>query len=118
MTDQPLDLSALDGSRGDAELEALITSINLRAAPELARRSATRGPFVVLAGWATPTFAAAAVLAAVAVIGVIASRPGSAAPRLSGVPEELGLPTPVAEWVSEGRPPSHDDLLLAMENDL
>lgn len=115
MTERRLDLTALDPDRRDGDLEYLIASINARAATELARRSVARGPFAVLAGWAMPTFAAAAALAAVSLVGALAAGAGEPARRL-GAAEDVGLPAPVAEWVTEDRAPTADDLLLAMEN--
>lgn len=118
MTDGRLDLSALDDRGGDEAMEALVLSIGARASAELARRSGARGPFLVLAGWAMPTFAAAAVLAAVSLLGLGMARSGDDAPRLRGLSDEMGLPAPIVEWVSEDRAPTHEDLLLAMESDL
>lgn len=116
MTERRLDLRVLDPAAGGS-LDALLSEINERAAPELARRATARGPIAVLAGWAKPALAAAAALAAVSLVGLsIARSAGSAAP-LRGVPEELGLPSLVAEWVAEGRTPTRDDLLIAMDDD-
>lgn len=117
MTENPLDLSALDPA-ADGSLEGLVRTINTRAVPELARRQAARGPFAVLAGWARPTLAAAAALAAVSLVGLSMGGSRPDLPPLRGVPEELGLTGPVVEWVTEGRTPTQEDLLLAMEDDL
>lgn len=116
MTERRLDLTALDPDRSEADLERLVGAINALASAELARRSVARGPFAVLAGWAVPTFAAAAALAAVSLVGALAVGAGEPAQRLSAA-EDVGLPAPVAEWVTEDRAPTSDDLLLAMEND-
>lgn len=117
MNEKRLDLSALDPAH-DRSLDGLVRAITARAAPELARRAASGSPFTVLAGWARPTLAAAAALAAVSLVGLGIARSGAAVVPLRGVPEELGLPAPVAEWVAEGRTPTRDDLLIAMEDDL
>jgi hypothetical protein len=117
MIDNPVDLSALDPAAGGVP-EELVRSIVARAGPELARRADRREPMAVLADWARPTFAAAAVLAAVSLLGFSLARQIGADPRLRWVPEALGLPGPVAEWVTEGRSPTGDDLLLAMEGGL
>lgn len=113
--DERIDLSALD-PEVDGSLERMMRQIGTRAAPELARSAAARSPFVVLAGWALPSFAAAAVLAAVSLLGLSVGSPEARTP-LRGVPEELGLTGPVVEWVTEDRAPTPDDLLLAMEYD-
>lgn len=117
MTETPLDLSALDPAL-DGSMDEMVRAINLRAAAELARREGARGPFVVLAGWIRPALALAAALAAVSLLGIGLGAPNGAGQPLIGVPEELGLTGPVAEWVIEGRAPTQDDLLLAMEDDL
>lgn len=117
MIDNPVDLSALDPAAGGVP-ERLVRSIVARAGPELARRANYREPMAVLAGWAGPTFAAAAVLAAVSLLGLSLARQIGTDPRLRWVPEALGLPAPVAEWVTEDRSPTGDDLLLAMEGGL
>lgn len=116
MTERRMDLRILDPA-GDGSLDTLVRAINERAAPELARRAMTRGPIAVLAGWARPALAAAAALAAVSLVGLSIARSSSSIPPLRGVPEELGLPNVVAEWVVEERDPTWDDLLIAMEDD-
>lgn len=117
MTERPLDLSPLDPAP-DGSLDGLVRAITERAGPELARRAAARSPVTVLAGWARPALAAAAALAAVSLVGLSIARSGTSVAPLRRVPEELGLPAPVAEWVAEGRTPTRDDLLIAMEDDL
>lgn len=117
MNEKPLDLSALDPTV-DGALDGMVQAINRRATGELARRAAARGPFVVLAGWARPALALAAALAAVSLLGIGLDARRNHVPPLRAMPEELGLTGPVAEWVTEGRTPTQDDLLLAMEDDL
>lgn len=116
MTEPRLDLAELEPT-ASGSLDALVRGINERAAPELARRAAARGPIAVLAGWARPALTAAAALAAVSLVGLSVARSAGSAAPLRGLPEELGLPQLVAEWVAEGRAPTRDDLLIAMEDD-
>lgn len=117
MSDERIDLSAVDPA-ADGSLDGMIRAISTRAAPELARRAAARSPFVVLADWALPSFAAAAALAAISLLGLGLSLGSTEAPvPLRGVPEELGLTGPVIEWVAEERAPTPDDILLAMDKD-
>lgn len=117
MNEEPLDLSPLDPEL-DGSLDEMVRAINRRAAPELARREGARGPFTVIAGWTRPALALAAALAAVSLLGIGWDASRSAVTPLRAMPEELGLTGPVAEWVMEGRTPTQDDLLLAMEDDL
>ncbi len=106
------DLRPLDPSRDPARWERLIAATSARAALELARRRRARSPAFVLAGWARPGLAAAAVLALVSA-GVLALAPGAEAaqPRVA---EALGVPGTVADWVETGHAPSAAELAASL----
>jgi hypothetical protein len=110
-----IDLSPLDPA-GEAERwAALLYRVNAAAAPELARRASSPGSMVMLAQWTRPILAVAAVLALVSLSIFRLTLPAADAVGVASVAEALGFPTPVAEWLTEDRPPVEDDLLLALE---
>jgi hypothetical protein len=114
-TTDRLDLGALD-PRADAERWAsLVRRVNAAAEGELARRAAGAGWSIVPAQWARPILAGAVVLVIVS-LSVLRMTPGDAAAQGGQtIAEALGIPTPVAEWLTEERSPVEDDLLLALE---
>jgi hypothetical protein len=75
------------------------------------------GLLALVARWAVPTLAAAAILAALSVAGLaLASRdPETAAGTLVGA---LELPEPASTWLDEDRGPATSDLILAVQEDL
>jgi hypothetical protein len=78
--------------------------------PDLRRERMVRA-VGVLAGWARPTLAAAAVVAAVS-IGALAwpdARQAQTAPLT--IADGLRLPEPAADWIAEDRSPTEADLL-------
>jgi hypothetical protein len=121
----PLDLSALGMAPGSSEQERLVARIMTAAGPELERRGAGirgirngQGALGALAQWTRP------ILAAAALVGLLSTGVLQWAPAGNGIlgdtdaaplPELLGLPTTVAEWLDEGRSPTTRDLVLAME---
>lgn len=114
MEPERLDLSPLDPAVDQLAFERLVGRILDAAAPELARRAREAGPLALLAGWARPTLAAAAVIATLALGALTALERTTVAPAASVV-EALGLPAPAAEWLEDGREPTASDLVLAME---
>ena len=110
-----LDLSPLDPTADRLGYERLVRRIVDAAAPELRRRAAGAHPLAMLAGWARPTLAAAAVIALVAIGALVATDRVGAESEAGTVAEALGLPAEAAGWLSEGRAPTQDDLILAME---
>jgi hypothetical protein len=117
MHEPPIDLTPLHPARDPERWEAMIASVTARV---LAEGAAARSPLAFLAGWARPTLAAAAAVAAVS-LGVVAATGREAAaaePRPSTVAEELRLPQPVTDWIVEERAPSASDLIQALEGDL
>lgn len=116
-----IDLTPLDPAADPARFEAMVRVIMERAGPELVRRARRVSPILLLAQWARPLAAAAAALAALATgTLVIADRPvsGSEVATAAGLAEALHVPAPVADWVSEERPPSVSDLLVAVVEDI
>jgi hypothetical protein len=109
--DERMDLSAVQLNA--AERAHLVAAIMSRAQPELARRSVDVSPMLVLADWARPALAAAAVIALVCV-----SVLRSAAPHVepgSGLTDALAVPAPMNEWLISDRAPTVADLLIALE---
>lgn len=114
MDTERMDLSPLDPAGDRLRYERLVRRILDAADPELARRAREAGTIVLLAGWARPAVAAAAVIAAIALGGLSAIERDGAPPTDSMV-EALGVPEPAAEWLEDGREPDAYDLVLAME---
>jgi hypothetical protein len=106
MEPDPIDLSPL--GLNDLRRERMVRAVLARA-----RTSApVRGPLGVLAGWARPTLAAAAVIAAVS-IGALTAWPGAGQPEPAPltIADGLRLPEPAADWIAENRSPTEADLL-------
>ncbi len=116
MHEEPIDLSPLHPARDPARWEAMVANITVRA---LAESAPARSPLAFLVGWARPTLAAAAAVAAVS-LGVLATARGDAgsATAVRSVAEALNLPDPVADWIVEERSPSDADLIHALEGDI
>lgn len=109
---EPMELSPLRPD--DLARERMVRAIAARAAPSLARRAPPRGPLLMLAGWARPALAAAAVVAAVSLAALAALEP--VPERLDMVAERL--PTePADAWMVEPREPNDTDLIRTLEGD-
>lgn len=122
MDDRRLDLTPLDPFRDAERFERMVRSIVSRAAPELERRAeADPSLFALLAAWARPMLAAAAVLLAVS--GTLFSlvdrvSAGASTGVYAGLIDVLGVPAPAADWLREDREPVLEELLLlAQEGD-
>lgn len=112
-----LKLEPLDPSGDPARWEGLVGRILADAAPVLERRARPAGPFLGLADLLRPALGvamASAALSGIVLVREVETRPG----LLSGIPEELGLPAPVSEWLAEGREPTTDDLLASLEREI
>lgn len=110
------DLAPLDPRADPRRWEAMVQGINLAAAAEIARRSATGDPGVVffLSRWGRP---AAAFCGAIAAGGaaVLLLLPSSRRVDDGGLASALGYPEAVAEWVVAEVPPSVEELLVVTE---
>lgn len=115
MEPERVDLSPLDLSGDRLAYERLVRRIMGSAGPELARRAGATTPLAVLAAWARPTLAAAAVIALVALGALVATERTRAPAELASVTDALGVPEPAAGWLAEGREPTEADLVLAVE---
>jgi len=105
MEPDPIDLSPL--GLNDLRRERMVRAVLARA-----RASApVRGPLGVLAGWARPTLAAAAVVAAVSIGALAWPGAGPAQPEPLTIADGLRLPEPAADWIAENRSPTEADLL-------
>jgi hypothetical protein len=105
MEPDPIDLTPL--GLNDLRRERMVRAVLARARVS----PPVRSPLGVLAGWARPTLAAAAVVAAIS-IGALAwpaTGPQQSAPLT--VADGLRLPEPAADWIAEDRPPTEADLL-------
>lgn len=115
MEPRRVDLSPLDPAVDRLRYERLIRRILGAAEPELVRRARQASPLILVVGWARPTLAAAAIIAAMALGALVATDRGRPQPA-DLVVDALGVPTPAAEWLEDGREPTASDLVLAMEN--
>jgi hypothetical protein len=115
MEPERVDLSALDLATDQLRYERLVRRVMGAAGPELERRRTPRTALAVLGGWARPLLAAAAMVAVVAG-GVLMATERDRVPVATGaVGESLGVPSPAADWLADGREPTKSDLVLAME---
>jgi hypothetical protein len=104
MEHEPIDLTPL--ALPDLRRERMVRAVLARARTA----SPVRGPLGVLAGWARPTLAAAAVIAAVS-IGALAWPGARPQPEPLTIADGLRLPEPAADWIAEDRSPTEADLL-------
>jgi hypothetical protein len=115
MERERLDLSPLDPAADQLAYERRVRRVLEAAAPELERRRTLRTPLALLGGWARPVLVAAALVAVVAGGVLVATeRAGSGVAPVQAA-ETLGVPSPAADWLAEGREPTRSDLVLAME---
>ena len=114
MEPERVDLSPLDPSNDRLRYERLVRRIVEAAGPELARRAGEAGPLALLGAWARPALTAAAVIAALA-LGALAGTDRGGSPPPTTVVDALGVPSPAADWLEEGREPTTADLVLAVE---
>lgn len=114
MKDERLDLSPLDPTLDEVGWRRLAARIRERAAPELARRASREGVLGTLGHWAWPTVAAAALVALMSASALALVRPREA---MSHMVQAFDLDEPVSVWLEQGRSPTMDDLVLALERD-
>jgi hypothetical protein len=88
-----------------------------RAVLSRAQLGGVRTPLAVLAGWARPTLAAAAVIAAVS-LGALAWPDGPAQQQGSPltIADGLRIPEPAADLIAEDRAVTEDDLLISWDS--
>ncbi len=103
MEPDPIDLTPL--ALPDLRRERMVRAVLARA-----QTPAVRSPLGVLAGWARPTLAAAAVVAAVS-LGALAWPGTPPEPAPLTIADGLRLPEPAADWIAEDRSPTEADLL-------
>jgi hypothetical protein len=103
MEPDPIDLTPL--ALPDLRRERMVRAVLARA-----QTAPVRSPLGVLAGWARPTLAAAAVIAAVS-IGTLAWPGTRPEPAPLTIADGLRLPEPAADWIAEDRSPTEADLL-------
>src|SRR5690625_3753224 len=105
MDSERLNLSALDPSLDTRDWEALIDSIVENARPELNRRAAAQSPLYLLATWARPMLATAALLAIISIAALrTMGRDSDLAPYYApDIDQEAGVPAPLANWLTEER---------------
>lgn len=116
MEPERIDLSPLDPAADQLAFERVVRRVMDAAAPELARRAGKTGPLVLVAGWARPTLAAAAVVAVLAAGALLATdREPVVGPASELAVDALGVPVPASQWLEAGREPNSGDLVLAME---
>ncbi|HSH45207.1 MAG TPA: hypothetical protein VK966_05100 [Longimicrobiales bacterium] len=114
MEPERMDLSALDPTRDQLRYERMVRRIVDAAEPELRRRAMATTPLGMVAGWARPTMAAAAIITILAGGAIFATERSTPEPLVDAT-EALGLPAPASDWLIENREPTEEDLVLAME---
>ena len=107
------DLSPLDPAEDRLRYERLVRRILDAAGPELERRARQAGPLALLAAWARPAVATAALIATVA-LGVLTAVERNGGEAVSMV-DALGVPAPAADWLEDDREPTAADLVLVLE---
>jgi len=112
MTDDRLDLSPLDPSRDEVRWRWLGATIRNRAAAELARRAGRAGVLSTVGHWAWPAAAAAALVAVLSGGALALVHPPATTEH---VVQAFDLEEPVSAWLEQGRAPTTDDLVLALE---
>ena len=117
MEPERIDLGPLDPRRDALAYERLVRRVMDAAGPELERRARAAGPLAVVAVWARPTLAAAAVVAVLAAGALLSTDRHTPEPWPDTV-EALGVPAPAADWLLDEREPEASDLVLAMEREL
>lgn len=117
--EHPVDLSALDPATDPERWEALVARITRAARPELERRSDLASPVISIAGWLRPALATAATLAVMsaATLLLVERAPAMRIPGSSEAATELNLPAPLGDWLSEDRPPTVVEVMVALEGD-
>jgi hypothetical protein len=115
MESDRVDLAALGLALDDLRYERLVRRTMEAAAPVLARRAGPYAPVVLLGGWARPLLAAAAIVAILAGGVLAATERAAETARPAPMADALGVPSPAADWLAEGREPTKADLVLAME---
>jgi hypothetical protein len=119
MTPDPVDLTPLDPSRDQKRWNTLVHRILTAAGPELTRRAAVRSPVVLLARWAWPTLAAAAVIALASVLALANTRQPTTLPaQIQGVADALDVPAPMNAWLVSNHEPTARDVLVLLDGDL
>jgi len=110
MTDDPIDLTALDPTADGTRFDALVGAITARAEPLLRARHARLNGFGQISAWRRPVLLLAAAIALVA--GASLLRPRQVTTRSeTTLAEAIGTPSSLATWAGSGSPPSPADLL-------
>lgn len=107
------DLSPLDPFADPAYRDRVIAGIMDRAAFELARRRKSATVWTVMAAWARPALAAAALAVVASAISLRSAQPVER--EMTGIIEALAMPAPAESWLVEDREPSTEDLLQSLE---
>lgn len=113
MENERLDLTPLDPTLDQLSYERRVRRVMDAAAGELARR-ARANPFALLADWARPTLAAAAIVTIMAVGALALTEPSSGASEDVLLVEGLGLESSAADWLDDETEPT-EMLVFAME---
>jgi len=111
MTDDPIDLTALDPTADGARFDALVGAITVRAEPLLRARHARLNGFGQISAWRRPVLLLAAAIALVA--GASLLRPRQVTTRSeTTLADAMGMPSSVASWLRTGTTPSPAELLI------
>jgi hypothetical protein len=112
MIDDPVDLSALDPTRDDAQFDAMATQLAERAIA--ARQATSSGVLAELVSWTRPALAAAALIAAVSALTLSRMATDAGRSRQPTSADALGIPSRVADWANTNYTPSPLELVGAI----
>jgi hypothetical protein len=113
MSDEPLDLSALDPASDPARLRRMMNSITAGAARALAERRRAVTVVSQLSGWTRSIFAAAAVvsLASASILFFSGQTNGSSEAANATTASAPDLGSAAILWAADGRAPTIGELL-------
>ncbi|UCC74690.1 MAG: hypothetical protein JSV86_09110 [Gemmatimonadota bacterium] len=116
MTDERIDLSALDPTTDAERFEEVVGRINAAVAPAMAARRAGATVFGQVAGLWRPLLAAAAIAGVIsaATLALVQS-PAPENEAEIGLAEVIGVPQQIAQWLRSDESPDPSELLIALE---
>lgn len=118
MTDDFIDLSALDPARDQARFDSVARAIARDAMAARADAPAERAEradiLAVVVAWARPVLVAAGVVVALAIPALAHFRSGAAEHRAASAADVLGIPPELNDLLQSTRTPSLEELRVAL----
>ena len=112
MSDERLDLSALDPAADPERFERMVGNITWGAQQELQRRRRRVGPLEMMATWYRPAFVAAAAIAGVSLTLLATAQSGTSEVSTGAYMSAVEVPAAMSTWYEEDIPPTASDLLV------